>query len=205
MKTNWILLFLLSVLIGATASASGRRNKKLLDKIIAPDYINLQYAGNLGLGSIGFGYISENEKHNFGASYGYLPSSVNSVKVQTISAKEAFHFRKHKISDKTFVNGYAGTNLLYSITNNTYLKFPSYYPTDYYFLNAVHFAPFLGLKIGSRKNISKFSYVELGTIDYYLFNRLKYRRTKFSDCLNLCMGLTFPLNNSQKNQKDQAN
>jgi hypothetical protein len=87
-----------------------------------------------------------------------------------------------------------GTNLLYSITDNTYLKFPGYYPSDYYFANAVHFAPFLGLKIGSRKNISKFSYVELGTVDYYLINHIKYRRSEFTDCLNVCMGITVPLN-----------
>jgi hypothetical protein len=184
----------LLVLLGTTVFASGKRNKKLVDKIIAPDYINLQYAGNLGLGSVGFGYISENEKHNFGASYGYLPSSINSVEVHTISVKGAFNFRKHKLSKSAFLNGYVGTNLLYSITDNTYLKFPGYYPSDYYFANAVHFAPFLGLKIGSRKNISKFSYVELGTVDYYLVNHIKYRRSEFSDCLNVCMGITVPLN-----------
>jgi hypothetical protein len=194
MKTNWILLCALLVLVGTTVTASGKRNKKLLDKIITPDYINLQYAGNLGLGSVGFGYISENQKHNFGASYGYLPSTINSVEVHTISAKGAFNFRRHKFSKNAYVNGYAGTNLLFSITDNTYLKFPGYYPSDYYFANAVHLAPFLGLKIGSRKNISKFSYVELGTVDYYLINHIKYRRSEFSDCLNVCMGITVPLN-----------
>lgn len=198
MKTNCIFLLVLLVLLGTTVSASGKRNKKLVDKIIAPDYINLQYAGNLGLGSVGFGYISENEKHNFGASYGYLPSSINSVEVHTISAKGAFNFRKHKLSENAFVNGYLGTNLLYSITDNTYLKFPGYYPSDYYFANAVHFAPFLGLKVGSRKNISKFSYIELGTVDYYLVNQIKYRRSEFSDCLNVCMGITVPLNKSSE-------
>lgn len=194
MKTNWILLCALLVLVGTTVTASGKRNKKLLDKIITPDYINLQYAGNLGLGSVGFGYISENQKHNFGASYGYLPSTINSVEVHTISAKGAFNFRRHKFPKNAYVNGYAGTNLLFSITDNTYLKFPGYYPSDYYFSNAVHFAPFLGLKIGSRKKISKFSYVELGTVDYYLINHIKYRRSEFSDCLNVCMGITVPLN-----------
>ena len=200
MRNNNIIFLLFLVLMYTNAEASGKRNKKLLDKIIAPDYINLQYAGNLGLGSIGFGYVSENEKHNFGVSYGYLPSSVNSVRVHTFSGKGVFNFRRHKLSKRTFVNGYVGTNLLYSVTNNTYLKFPGYYPTDYYFTNAVHFAPFLGIKFGSRKSISKFSYIELGTLDYYLFNRIKYNRTRFIDCINLCMGLSIPLNKTSKNQ-----
>lgn len=194
MKTYHISMITFLLLISANIFASGNKDDKLTKKLFRPDYLNFQYAGNLGLGSVGVGYISQNEKHNIGLSYGFLPSSVNSVEVHTVSAKGAFNFRKHKLSEKAFLNVYVGTNLLYSITNNTYLKFPGYFPSDYYFANAVHLAPFLGIKIGSRKTITKFSYIELGTLDYYLFNRLKYRHSKFSDCLNLCMGLTFPLN-----------
>lgn len=194
MKTQFTILLIAFVFASGNIFASGNKDAKPTKKLFKPDYLNFQYAGNLGLGSVGIGYNSKNEKHNFGLSYGYLPSAVNSVEVHTVSAKGAFNFRKHKLYEKAFLNGYLGTNLLYSITNNTYLKFPGHFPSDYYFANAVHFAPFLGVKMGSRKNISKFSYVELGTLDYYLFNRIKYRRSKFSDSLNLCMGLTFPLN-----------
>jgi len=194
MKTQFTLLLILFVFASGNIFGSENKDPKLTKKLFEPDYLNFQYAGNLGLGSVGIGYISKNEKHNFGLSYGFLPSSVNSVEVHTVSAKGAFIFKKHKLSEKAFLSGYVGTNLLYSITNNTYLKFPGYFPSDYYFANAVHLAPFLGIKIGSRKTLGKFSYIELGTLDYYLLNRLKYRRSKFSNCLNLCMGLTFPLN-----------
>jgi hypothetical protein len=194
MKIHHIKLIAILVFASANIFASGNKEQKKINKIFKPDYVNLQYAGNLGLGSVGVGYISQNEKHNIGISYGYLPESVNSVEVHTVSAKGAFNLKKHKLSERTFVNAYAGTNLLYSITDNTYLKFPSYYPSDYYFANAVHLAPFLGMKVGSRKNSSKFSYVELGTLDYYLFNRLKYNRSKFIDCINICMGISIPLN-----------
>lgn len=194
MKTINIRLLLLLVFVSANIFASGNKDTKLTKKVFAPDYLNFQYAGNLGLGSVGIGYISKNEKHNFGLSYGYLPSSINSVEVHTVSAKGAFNFRKHKLSEKAFLNGYMGTNLLYSITDNTYLKFPGHFPSDYYFANAMHFAPFLGIKIGSRKTITKFSYIELGTLDYYLFSWLKYNRSKFIDCINICMGISIPLN-----------
>jgi hypothetical protein len=196
MKTRITILLLFFAFASENIFGSGNKEPKIIKDLFSPDYLNFQYAGNLGLASVGVGYLSKNEKHNFGLSYGYLPSSVNSVEVHTVSAKGAFNFRKHKLSEKAFLNGYVGTNLLYSITNNTYLKFPGYFPSDYYFANAIHFAPFLGIKIGSRKSISKFSYIELGTLDYYLFNRIRYRRSKFSDSLNLCMGLTFPLNNT---------
>ena len=201
MKTISSSLLLLLVFVSGNIFASGNKDTRLTKKIFAPDNLNFQYAGNLGLGSVGIGYISKNEKHTFGLSYGYLPSSVNSVEVHTVSAKGAFNFKKHKLSEKAFLNGYVGTNLLYSITDNTYLKFPGYFPSDYYIANAIHFAPFLGIKIGSRKTITKFSYIELGTLDYYLLNRIKYRRSKFSDSLNLCMGLTFPLTSQSKSKE----
>lgn len=201
MKTISSSLLLLLVFVSGNIFASGNKDTRLTKKIFAPDYLNFQYAGNLGLGSVGIGYISKNEKHNFGLSYGYLPSSVNSVEVHTVSAKGAFNFKKHKLSEKAFLNGYVGTNLLYSITDNTYLKFPGYFPSDYYIANAIHLAPFLGIKIGSRKSITKFSYIELGTLDYYLLNRIKYRRSRFSDSLNLCMGLTFPLTPQAKSKE----
>lgn len=194
MKTYHLKLVAILVFASTNIFAFGNKEQKLINKMFKPNYINLQYAGNLGLGSIGVGYISRNEKHNLGLSYGYLPSSLNGVEVHTVSVKGAFNFKKHKLSERTFVNVYAGTNLLYSITENTYLKFPSYFPSDYYFANAVHLAPFLGLKVGSRKNRSKFSYIELGTLDYYLFNRIKYNRSKFVDCINICMGISIPLN-----------
>jgi len=119
MRTIITTLLLLLFLIPGNIFASGNKDSKLTKKLFAPDYLNFQYAGNLGLGSVGIGYISKNEKQNFGLSYGYLPSSVNSVEVHTVSAKGAFNFKKHKLSKKAFLNGYVGTNLLYSITDKT--------------------------------------------------------------------------------------
>lgn len=200
LKAQYIGILLFLVFSFGNISATVIKDKKGITRIFAPDYINVQYAGNLGLGSIGVGYNSENEKRNYGLSYGYLPSSVNNVEVHTISAKGAINFRKHRLSENAFLNGYVGTNLLYSITNNTYLKFPGHYPTNYYVSNALHFAPFLGVKYGNvqtkRKNLTRYFYIELGTLDSYLFNRIKYDRFKFIDCLNVCMGISVPMNKS---------
>lgn len=194
-------LYLLTILLAfqLNAPASGNKNQKVKDHLFKPDYVNLQYAGNLGLGAVGLGYISNNEKHHWGVNYGYLPSFVNNVKVHTFTLKGAFQFKKHKLSEKTSMNAYIGSHLLYSATSNTYVKFPSYYPTDYYFTNAIHLAPFLGIKTASRKAINRFSYLELGTLDYYLINRIKYNRNRFIDCVNLCFGFSIPLNNQSYN------
>lgn len=186
-----VILLMFAVL---SVSAAGSKKEKGFGKLMRPDYVNLQYAGNLGLGSVGLGYISDNHKHHLGINYGYLPSFVNSTQVHTFSFKSGFHFKKKKLSEKAFFNPYMGTHLLYSVTDNTYLKFPSYYPSDYYYTNAFHLAPFVGLKVGSRKSITRFSYVEIGSLDSYLFNWLKYKRSKFVDCINVCMGISIPIN-----------
>lgn len=191
------LAFLSALLLNMPASATKKQSLK--DYLLKPDYINLQYAGNIGLGSVGLGYISNNEKHHLGFNYGYLPPFVNNVKVHTFTLKGAFQFKKHKLSEKASLNAYLGTHLLYSATSNTFVKWPSYYPDDYYFTNAIHLAPFLGVKINARKTINRFSYVEIGTLDYYLLKRIKYNRNRFSDCINLCMGFSIPLNNSPGN------
>lgn len=188
-----VILLIFAVI---SVSATGSKNETVIGKLTRPDYINLQYAGNLGLGSVGLGYMSDNQKHHLGINYGYLPSFVNSTKVHTFSLKSGFHFKKKKLSEKAFFNPYFGTHLLYSVTDNTYLKFPSYYPTDYYYTNAFHLAPFVGLKVGSRKSITRFSYVEIGSLDSYLINWIKYKRSKFADCINVCMGISIPINNS---------
>ena len=90
MNSTHIGILLLLIFSFGNTSASGTKEKKIIKRLIAPDYINFQYAGNLGLGSFGVGYISKNEKQNYGFGYGYLPSSVNDVEVHTISAKYAF-------------------------------------------------------------------------------------------------------------------
>jgi hypothetical protein len=200
MKTTIVSIAALLLLIQLNVDAGGSKHKKSTERTFLPNYINLQYAGNLGLGSIGAGYISANEKHQLGINYGYLPSSVNSVKVHTFSLKGALNFRKHKLSEKISANAYLGTHLLYSATKNTYVKFPSYFPPDYYYSNAIHLAPFLGVKISSRTSITRFSYFEVGTLDNYLINRIKYHRNQFVDCINLCMGISIPLNNKPRDR-----
>lgn len=178
-------------------SVTGTNIEKFAERIFAPDYISLQYAGNLGLGSIGSRYISKNNHHNFGFSYGYLPESVNGTEVHTVSIKDAFNLNKKRLTKAIFFNGYFGTNLLYAITDNTYLDFPGQYPSNYYFTNAVHFAPFIGLKVGAAKfqeSLSKYIYIELGSIDYYLFHNLKNKHLKLQDCMNICIGIALPIN-----------
>lgn len=174
---------------------AGNLPEKVIRRLATPDYINMQYAGNLGLGAIGVSYNSADGKKNYGLNYGYLPSSVNHVEVHSISAKAAISLYNLRITNSSFLNSYLGTNLIYSITDNTHLKFPGYYPANYYITNAVHFAPFIGIKAGSktRKEATNFFFFEFGIIDHFLINSIRHKDISLTDHLNLCMGISLPL------------
>lgn len=198
MKTYHIKLITILLLASVNIFAAGNKEQKLINKIFKIDYVNMQYAGNLGLGSVGLGYVSVNNKSTLGFSYGYLPEFINNVEVHTFSLKRVFHISKHRFSKNLLGRGYMGTNIILSKTKNTYIKFPDHFPSKYYFANAVHFAPFIGAKfdniLTNKKRIFRYPYIEIGTIDYYLFNSIKYKQLNLVDCLNVSMGVSFFIN-----------
>ncbi|NJK95030.1 MAG: hypothetical protein HC905_09075 [Bacteroidales bacterium] len=62
------------------------------DTIKHPLHVNFQYAGNVGLASVGLGTSFKNEKIYLGLIYGYLPKSLNDAEVHTIALKTYFRF-----------------------------------------------------------------------------------------------------------------
>lgn len=200
MNTKLILLIFLTFNFLSIGFAGGKRDQKFYQKILSPQTLNFQYAGNTGLGSMGIGYLSRDGKKKLGLSYGYLPKSINGVKVHTLSAKGDIHLAQLRIVGSVYLNGYTGSNFIYSITNNTFAILPSYYLDNYYLPNAFHFAPFIGIKFGNSLThniLVKGIYFELGTLDYYLLNSLKHSFRHFSQSWNLCVGITLPLFSNQ--------
>lgn len=196
MNTKLLLLIILAFSLISNCIAGDTENQRFYDKILSPQTLNLQYAGNTGLGSIGIGYLSRDGKKKLGLSYGYLPKSINGVQVHTISAKGDIHLAQLRIAGSVYLNGYTGSNFIYSITNNTFVILPSYYLSNYYLPNAFHFAPFIGVKFGNSLTnniLVKGIYFELGTLDYYLLNSVKHSFRHFSQSWNLCLGITLPL------------
>ena len=101
-------------------------------KKTGPDlYVKAQFAGDLGLISIGIGEEFFNNKLSVDFNYGYTPNFLNGVRVHTFAIKHAIHLKEHYISG---VNAgcYFGNVINYNITSNTYAKLPEYYPEGYY-------------------------------------------------------------------------
>lgn len=156
------------------------------------NYFKMQYAGNLGLLSLGIGKTYFSNRLNVDLNYGYLPKLANSEQVHTFAIKSGYYFFKAPVL-KIPVGGYAGASVTYSITNNTYAKYPNHYPKGYYDLaNAFHVNPFLGVSLDLHSNKNKRGFIllfaEIGTVDYLIWNDIRNRKISGKDIWNLSMG-----------------
>lgn len=169
------------------------------ESVTAPYYAKMQYAGNLGLASIGLGKTYLKDRLTVDFNYGYLPKEINGSRVHTLALKSAYQFKKHQLSI-FFIRYYTGISFNYAITDNTYLSYPDYFPSDYYNTNAVHVNPFLGIKLALPNKADKPDaieiYAELGTVDYKIGYAIANKEIKPKDIWNLCFGITFPLSNN---------
>ncbi len=159
-------------------------------------YFKTQFAGNIGLLSVGIGKEYLDGKLSVDLNYGYLPACINGTSVSTFAIKPAFRIKDFSISGiQTSLS--AGICFTYSATRNTHLKYPDYFPDDYYLGNAVHANPFLRISLfhfpsgDNSKRLSLFS--ELGTMEYQIWYALKNKEVSFSEICNLCFGLTYRL------------
>jgi hypothetical protein len=160
-----------------------------------PTIVQLQYAGNMGLVSAGIGKSFFNERLSACFIYGYLPKHTNGVTVHTLALKTYYTPIRKSIGKRSSVEGYCGASIIRGIAKNTYVKYPSHYPDDYYQPNAYHIALFTGAKhsklIKNNKWFDKVAaFIELGTIDYELWDGLKTDYIDFEDIWNVSFGIT---------------
>lgn len=187
------LLFIISgmtICLGAEADDTSR----VLGNPARVRYFKIQYAGNMGLFSIGYGKSILKTNVTVDINYGYLPSFINGVSVHTIALKPSFHFNMATIG-KTSTGVYTGASVNYSIASKTYMKYPDYFPRNYYNPNAIHVNPFIGARIGFPVNGKKIKvcslYSELGTVDYQLKLAFTNKLIRMADIVNLCFGVVF--------------
>lgn len=169
---------------------------------LMPDVVTVQYAGNMGLASLGLGYHSKSERSSAYLFYGYLPKSENGVEVRTLAVKGYIETGKRHPFKGVTTSNYTGLNLIFARTKNTHVIWPDHYPDGYYEQNAIHLAPVVGGKMDFDVKGSKYIdkaglFVEVGTLGYYLRDYLKtsnHRSMEFSDILNVSVGFSVSLN-----------
>jgi hypothetical protein len=158
-------------------------------------YGKLQYAGNIGLVSVGAGTILFKDRFSMDLSYGYLPKIVNGAEVNTLALKPTFYSRNKELNRFKW-SYYTGFAFTYSYTKNTYIKYPDHFPNSYYMSNAFHFNPYIGLKVSPNKKsrAGLFSlYTEVASVDYKIYYAFKSKRISPLEIWNVCFGITFPV------------
>jgi len=166
----------------------------LLQKL-APSTMQVQYAGNLGLASLGIGKTFAKGKIVSYIIYGYLPKQINGVEVQTLALKTTRQLKK--IDWHGNFTTYTGLDLICGFTHNSYIYFPKYFPKSYYdFPIALHAAPLIGESFSWRtkegKKIHYGAFLEISTLDYYLIDYFKnIRSMDFTNLWSLSFGLNY--------------
>jgi len=190
---------ILSILIILSGPLSLNAEKlSMFSKNALPTIFLMQYAGNMGLISIGLGREFNRNKIETFLIYGVLPNQVNGVGAQTLSLKATGRITQSLISRDCNLKIYTGIAVISNFTNNVHLNFPDYYPSSYYdFPTSLHAAPSIGASITWKQrdyiqtNSSYTLFAEFSTIDYYLINLLNNKSMKFPDIWNLSFGVSW--------------
>jgi hypothetical protein len=190
-KRNTITLFAILVLTKVFANDTTSIKVKAW---YIPDYTKIQFAGNIGLFSAGFGYQFFNNQLHSELIYGYVPASVSKAKViHTITIKNTFSILNKEIKAIT-LSPITGFTSSLETGNNSFLKLPDKLPNGYYNTNAFHFTIFVGAK--GHKDFSNNSaikgvdlYFELGTVDTYLWYAIIAKEVKINQIFSSALGI----------------
>ncbi len=187
---------LLLVLVLVFASVSAEENRTEPDFNHLPmDYMSLQYAGNIGMISVGIGNLFFDGRYAFELYYGYTPRLVSEVAVSTLAMKHSYVPGSWNMYGHT-VEPYAGLGLIYSLNQRYDPNWLDEIPDNYYYQYAFQLIGYVGLSVmhpvtDPASSIKSFgAYMELGTVDSYLINYFSEGNAlQLEDVLNTAIGV----------------
>ena len=190
-KRNIFTLF--AILVFTNVFANDTTLIKAKDRYI-PDYVKAQFAGNIGLLSVGFGYQFLNNRLYSEILYGYVPASISKAeRIHTITLKNTFSILNKEIKLIT-LSPITGFTASFETGNNSFLKLPDKYPKGYYSTNAFHFTFFIGAKVHKNFINSKIIkgadlYFELGSVDTYIWYKILSKEVKINQIFSSAVGV----------------
>ncbi|HQP70197.1 MAG TPA: hypothetical protein PLK90_07330 [Clostridiales bacterium] len=178
---------------------------------LIPDHSKVQFAGNQGFLSGGFGYSFHilRIEREIAIMYGYLPEEFSGSDIHIFSLKNTTLFNVYELPKYLKLKCSLNLSIIYTLANNTFTILPDYYPEGYYVSNSFHFQPSIGLTANFiskhntvLKNIS--IYTELGILEQNLYHIIKTGRVNIFDRLNMSLGIRYSIKErlSNKNLKD---
>lgn len=162
-----------------------------------PDYVKTQFAGNIGLVSVGVGYQLFDKVLYSELMYGFVPKFASRAdNIHLITIKNTFPIYRKKIGENLTITPIAGIATTLDIGINSFTTLPSKYPDGYYFPTAIHFTLFGGALIHKdfkKKKLFKGVdfYVELGTVETYLWYAITSKDVKINDIFSIATGVNF--------------
>ncbi|MFC5269810.1 hypothetical protein [Adhaeribacter terreus] len=161
-----------------------------------PDHAVAQFAGNIGLVSVGVGYSYLNDKVQTDILYGFVPAFESKTSIHIVTAKNAYHpFAIDLANDYVFEPLRIGAGVSYSAGPQFFTRLPKRYPNRYYWwASSLRLTPFLGMsiskKVGHEATIVKRVqlYAELGSTDLDIVSKFDNETIPVWDILNLAIG-----------------
>ena len=197
MKGRCLLILMLTLLL-VPRSIGQESDSDHVKKWYSPDYVKVQFAGNIGLFSAGVGY---NVFKDFMATellYGYVPESVSEAeKIHVFTLKNTIpvYSRTWDEIQASLITGFTFT---YETGNNSELKFPDRFPDGYYFTNAFHVTLFGGVNVHrkfeqSRRFRGVDFYIEWGAVETYLWYAITSKEVNLKDAFSTALGINLYL------------
>lgn len=160
-----------------------------------PDFLNTQFAGNMGVMSIGAGFQWKAIGYEVALLYGYVPEAYSTKEIHTFTLRNTFSLNKQSRDNLHTFGTHMGFGILFDTGNHSSWKLPDVFPEDYYFTNSLHASLYLG---GSYTYegwcFDKVKvYAEIGTLGRYLYYYIKSNNIDNRHVFNLSMGLNFYL------------
>lgn len=168
------------------------QQKKSISRLL-PRYAKLQFAGGIGLLSVGLGYEWDKKKWQADVYYGYVPEKIGGVEIHSITGKVTWTPISRHLKNNIRVD-ILNTGLLlnYVIGKQYFLFSPENYPLKYY---GVPTAAHAGIFIGEAVYFKRFGlYYEIGTNDKDLASYIPNAASlKFTDVWNVGIGVRMQL------------
>lgn len=174
---------LILIVFTTTATFAQQTDSLKTRKWYVPDHIKMQFAGNIGFISGGPGYVSRNQSLETDLLVGFLPEKFGGDALVTISAKTTYSPWRIRLKNSYFIIPFSmGAYLSYTFGPQFDSKWPSYYPSGYYWwATAIRSGAYVGGKVGKQITVSKRKstvelYYELGSYDLLMISYVQNRK-----------------------------
>ena len=162
-----------------------------------PDYVKTQFAGNIGLASVGVGYQFFNKVLYSELLYGFVPKFASKADdIHLITIKNTFPIYRKEIGTNLTITPIAGFTTTLDIGTNSFTTLPSSYPDGYYYPTAIHFTFFGGAllhKDFKKPKLFKGAdfYVEFGAVETFLWHAITTKEVTLGDVFSTAIGVNF--------------